>query len=403
MRHGFLLNGLIAVGAAVLALASPWAASARADAAQATVVSPGGAQQTLSLEALGGGEDVLGRTFVLRSPSGEATQTVSGFSLARILEAAGADPYSFSYVEVQRPAGGAVRLSRHQALDPGAFAEGPPTIYATPTGTGFLRPSAGPGDANAADSFAAPQGVTITLRRGLPISVTAKASPLKTKPGRPVSFEAVVEGAGAGEEVAYSWYFDDGGSATAATAIHRFDRRGSYDVVVGVTTPGDRTGASDVVTVQVGKPISGPDRKGGGTEQAAGAPDHGAASGGGKPAAASPGASGTSSPAPSSSAPDAPAPAAVSPAPQAEATPPPRRRPDAPPSVPAGEPVSGELLEAAAPAPVAPAEAPAVARSGRLSDSGAGGGGLPDAAVGMLLAASLLGTGALVETRNLIR
>lgn len=393
MLHRLLLNLILAATAlALTALASPWVAGASADAAQVTVVSPGGVQQTLSLEALGGGEDVVGRPFVLRSPSGESTQTVSGFSLAKVLEAAGADPYSFSYVEVQRPAGGAVRLSRHQALDASAFAEGPPTVYAAAGGTGFLRPSTGPEDANAADSFLAPQGVTLSLRKGLPISVTAKASPLKTKPGKPVSFEAVVTGTGAGEEVSYSWYFDDGGSATSATATHSFRKPGSYDVVVGVTTPGDRTGSSDVITIQVGEPPAGPDRKGGGTNKAAAAPDHGAASGEGEgtataapPALPSSGSSATPTPTP---APETPPPA-------------PRERPQAPPPAPEGEPVEGELLETTAREPV---EATTVAaRSGQLSDDGNGGGGLPDAAVGLLVAASLLGAGALVETRNLIR
>src|SRR5262249_48915067 len=60
---------------------------------------------------------------------------------------------------------------------------------------------------------------------------------------------------------------------------HSFAERGSYDVVVGVTTPGDRAGASAVVTIQVGAPLSGPDRKGGGRRHETTAPDHGAAAG----------------------------------------------------------------------------------------------------------------------------
>ena len=67
---------------------------------------------------------------------------------------------------MQRPAGGAVLLSRDQALDPGAFATGPPVVYATGTGTGFLRPSAGTGDLNAGDSFDAPQGICDRAAQG---------------------------------------------------------------------------------------------------------------------------------------------------------------------------------------------------------------------------------------------
>ena len=159
-------------------------------------------------------------TYVLRSAGGESTQTVSGFSLAAILDAAGADPYGFSYLEVQRPAGGAVLLSRHQALDPGAFPDGPPLVYATATGTAFLRPGAGPEDLNASDSFEAPQGISIVLHKGSRLQVKASASTAKTSPGKPVDFSATVEGAGSGEQLTYSWYFDDGGSAASPKTTH---------------------------------------------------------------------------------------------------------------------------------------------------------------------------------------
>jgi PKD domain len=281
-RHRRTLRPLPALLAtlAALALSGIWTTGARADAAQVTVVSPGGASQTLALGALAGSEDLSGRPYALRSPTGESSQAVTGFSLAKILEAAGTDPYGFSYLEVQRPAGGAVQLSRHQALDPGAFADGPPAVYATATGTGFLRPSTGPEDFNASDSFEAPQGITIVLGKGTPLQVRAKASTLKTRPGQKVSFSAAVERAGAGEQLSYSWYFDDGHSASGAETSHAFAKRGSYDVVIGVTTPGDDTGASDVVTVQVGAPVEqGPNRTGGGSNRAGGAPDHGAADG----------------------------------------------------------------------------------------------------------------------------
>ena len=94
------------------------AGAALADDAQVTVVAPGGEQQTLSLDALAGGEDVVEGTYAIRSAAGESTQTVTGFSLEAILGAAGTDPFGFSYLEAQRPAGGSVLLSRHQALDP---------------------------------------------------------------------------------------------------------------------------------------------------------------------------------------------------------------------------------------------------------------------------------------------
>ena len=382
-----------ALGLALAILATGWlcggAVEARADAAQVTVVTPGGAQQTLSLEALAGSEDVRERTYTLRSAQGEATRTVSGFSLAALLEAADADPFGFSYLEMQRAASGAILLSRHQALDASAFPEGAPVVYATAAGTGFLRPSSGSEDLNATDSFEAPQGISLVLRKGEPLRVRAKASPQRTRPGQPVSFSAVVEQAGAGEQLSYSWYFDDGHSATGASARHTFAKRGSYDVVVGVTTPGDEAGASAVVTVQVGAPLGGPDRKGGGRNRAAGAPDHGAASGGGAPGA-------TGSPA----SPPAVAPCCRIPTKRRHAAE--KRRPNRqtprPRPQPAGEPVSGRLLSASDRRPLAPAPA---ARAGQLSESRSGA-GLSGTAIGLLVTAGLLGLGAFVELRGLL-
>ncbi len=387
MLHGQLLNRLlIAAGAvAAVALAAPGIDAARADAAQVTVVSPGGVPKTLSLEALAGSEDVHGRSYVLRGSSGESTQVISGFSLAALLEAAGADPFSFSYLEVQRPAGGSVLLSSDQARDEGTFPDGPPVVYATAAGTGFLRPSSSAGDLNAGDSFEAPQGVTIALRKGSPLRVRAEASTLETRPGEPVEFTAAAEGAGAGETFAYSWHFDDGGSAAGGSATHSFARRGSYDVVVGVTTPSDSTGASAVVRVQVGPPLQGPDRKGGGTSRDAKAPDHGAATGGGGGGGAS--RTPTSSLSPLHG--------------RAEQKRQPRPAPT-PQKAPRGELVSGELLSAITSPQSKPKASPA-ARRGNLDGEESGGSSLPKAALGLLFTAGLLGAGALTEARSLLR
>lgn len=380
--HDFLRRALVATVLVAGWLAVPWLGGARADVAQVTVVSPGGAQRTLSLDALAGQEDVRDDTYALRSANGESAQAITGFSLGKVLDASGADPYSFSYLEVQRPAGGAVLLSRYQALDPSAFADGGPVVYATASGTGFLRPSGGSDDFNADDSFETPQGVTLVLRKDSPLRVVAKASPLRTKPGQPVSFEAVVERAGAGEQLAYSWHFDDGGSAIGASVEHSFARRGSYDVVVGVTTAGDPAGVADVVTVQVGAPLAGPDRKGGGSNRDAGAPDHGAA---GSPSVDPMGSGVGDTP------PDTRPPAALS-----------VRRGTTHPALQAapGEPVVGELVSASAPINK---EKLVTARRGQLDENDGEGPGLPGAALGMLVTVGLLGAGAMIEARGLLR
>ncbi len=386
MRHRLLHHrGLIAALVAVAALASPWASAARADVAQVTVVSPGGSQQTLALEALTGSKDVVGRGYALRSAVGETTETVTGFSLAAILAAAGADTYGFSYLEVGRPAGGAVLLSRDQALS----TDGPPVVYATAGGTGFLRPSAGADDLNASDSFTAPQGLSVVLRKGSPLRVRATASTRRTKPGSPVHFEAIVDRAGSGESLTYSWYFDDGHSSASPTASHSFAKPGSYDVVLGVTSGGNEAGSSAVVTIQVGAPPAGPDRKGGGHNHDASAPDHGAASG--PSDGAGTGGSGSETAAQGST----PAESSSSTHPRFQ-----KHESRAKGTTDEGELVSGLLLDPNAPS-AAPSPAQAAARSGHLEGGSGDGGGVPAVAWGLLGTFGLLGLGALTEAGGL--
>lgn len=378
-------RGLAAAGLALLA-ALLLAGAARADTAQVTVVSPGGNEQTLALEAMSGSEDVVDRPYVLRGADGETTKAVTGFSLAKLIEAADADPYSFSYLEVQRPGGGAVTLSRDQALGADSFADGPPVVYATAAGTGFLRPAASAEDLNAGDSFEAPQGIALVLRKGMALQVRAEASKTKVEKGQAVEFSAVVVRAGSGERLTYSWNFDDGGTAKGERASHKFTKPGSYDVVLGVTAAGNEAGASAVVTIQVGDPIAGPERKGGGRNETKDAPDHGAAAG---PSAGG-GSGGTGTPAYSPPAAAASSPAPAPPAPETAAAADP---------VPAGEEVSGELLSA--PASGGDPQPQAEARRGNLSGESAAGSGVPAAAWGGLATLGLLGLGGLLEARGL--
>jgi PKD repeat protein len=403
---------------------------ARADAPQVTIVTPGGAQHTLSLEALAGSEDVVGQAYPLRSEAGEASVTVTGFSIAALLRAADVDPYGFSYLEVQRPGGGAVLLSSAQAL-----AEPAPVIYAAGTGTAFLRPSAGTADLNAGDSFESPAGLTLAMRKGASLRARVEATPRKAKVGEAVDFRAVVERSGSGEALTYSWYFDDGGSAAGETATHTFAKPGSYSVVVGITAAGEDTGTSAVVRIQVGKaPEGGPDREGGGKNKAKGAPDHGAAAGPSGPS--SPSASPSSSagaaegtgpsvaPSPSPAPTPSPSPkpnATAAPKPTPDKRKPAKRKPEPKPekkapakekrtdetsTPPRGDVVRGELLagsvEEVAP-PATPPKQQAAARTGTpQADDGGGAGGVPDAAWGLGAVVALLGIGALAEAGKFV-
>jgi len=355
-------------------------------AAQVTIVPPREASKTLSEDQLAAAQDVRDRTYTVRG-GGESQVTVSGISLAALLATADVDPV-FSFVEIERPGGEPVRLSRDQATRPGAFPEGPPLIHWNAQGAHFLRPSSGPDDENAHDGITASGGAfTIYLRSGALLEVDAKASKVRVEPDQPVTFTAQVERAGAGQRLDYSWTLDDGARRTGQTITHRFAKRGSYDVALGVTAPGDDAGGSDYVTVQVGKPgRKGPDRKGGGGNTAPGAPDSGSADG---PAGAGP--NGGSGASPGATA--APTPEPV------PSTPPPARR-DKPKQ--AGFPeslVEGQLLANIAKAP--PRTLSSALRAARTGSPSVDDGlGVPAVAWSFAASLALLGLGAGIELRG---
>jgi len=401
------LATLTAAALALLAIGPLTAAHAAAP--QVTLVTPSGAQHTLSLEALAGTEDLVDQAYPVRSEAGETSATVTGFSIAALLDAANIDPYGFSYLEVRQPGGGAVQLSNAQAL-----AEPPPVVYATPTGTAFLRPSSGTSDYNATDGFEAPQGLTIALRKGASLQVRLDAAPRKTTVGTKVRFHAIVERAGSGEELNYHWYFDDGNSAEGESVEHAYAKPGSYSIVVGVKAAGEDTGTSAVVRIQVGEPAKGgPNREGGGTNKAQGAPDHGAAEGesGEAPSEVPTGSnlsvagSDVGGTLPSQQRGGSSRVPPTSREPKRHSTP--KSKPDrapanvgAPERLPTGEEVSGELISGeveAKPEAVAPPKQVA-ARTGTPQPAGpGGGGGVPTAAWGIGAVVALLAGGALVE------
>jgi plastocyanin len=367
--------------AALVAFALLAAAGSEALASQVTIVPPrGGTPVTLTEAQLAAAQDVDQRSYDV----GGSPRTVSGVSLAALIVAADVDPV-FSYYEIERSGGEPVRLSRAQGGDL-AFEDGPPVVYWDAGAVHFLRPSAGVGDDNAGDSVSAP-ALTIALRSGKLLEVEANASKVRIEPGDTVTFTASVERAGAGQQLDYSWTLEPGESQKAgATVTHRFERRGRYEVALGVTADGDETGGSDVVSVQVGKPVEkGPERDGGGNNETDGAPDSGPADG----------ESGAGSNGAASSA--AATPLAASPTP---ATPkaPRERRPQT-----VGLPessVEGELLSGLASA--SRRSLGAALRAGRTGTGSAvaTGLGVPTVAAGAAISLALLGLGAGAELRS---
>ena len=241
----------------------------------------------------------------------------------------------------------------------------------------FLRPSISPDDLNG-DQALSSASLTVRVVERDALKVEATASNAAVRVGQRVTFTASARG-GNGGKPAYRWTFGDGSRRqTGARVTHAFREEGSYNVLVGATTAGDRTGATAVIRVRVGPPAKGPDRQGGGTSAEAGAPSSGTAAGGD---------SGTSG---------GTGQAARGPARASRAAAPARRSRPAP--APGGPEIEGRLLADATVVPSRPAARKRAARTGNDSE-GDGGFAVPGAAVGVLATLGLVGAGVLMELR----
>ena len=239
MRRLVLLLSLLILAAAP--------ASALADD-QLLIEPEGGDASTLAISGLGE-PDVVARPYTL--PGAPAPVPITGYSLDRVLQAAGIDPSQFGSLEIQGTSG-TVALTRDEATGRTTFPEGPPVFYSENGDARFLRPGRTAGEP-AELSSGGPMTVRIAARSDLRLSV--KASPRKAEVDQLVRFTATVRGAEAGETVEISWRFGDGRRRTGSEVTHRFRRPGSYDVTVSARRSGDEAAADDVVTVQVGKAI----------------------------------------------------------------------------------------------------------------------------------------------------
>jgi hypothetical protein len=369
-------------------------ASALADD-QLTVAPAGGEPRTLSISELGE-PDVVARPYTL--PGATAPVPITGYSLDRVLDAADVDPDQFGSLSIQATSGTVV-VTRDEATGTTTFPEGPPVFYVENGDARFLRPARTSGEV---PELAAGGPMTVEIAAIGELSVSAKASPRKTKVGKPVRFTATVTGAVEGESVEVSWSFDDGRRKVGDEVTHRFRRPGTYDVTVGATTSEDDRVASAVVTVRVGKAPPGPDRKGGGTNPDESAPDSGGAT---APGTGSTGSTGGSSVTPAT--------------PTAPSTPPSTYEPIDEPPQPSDsgssqnpvedsgqasdglEPVDGiELADLNALSSDAGRDALEAARRGRENDEDEPDEGVPDGVWWFLAIGGLLSLGGLLELRR---
>jgi hypothetical protein len=191
---------------------------------------------------------------------------INAISINHLLTIAGVDPSTVSFTHVLRGNGTWSTLDAADlSTQPPTFQGGlKPIVWIDGDGeTDYLRPLRGPTDTNADDHIIAVNGAPIDLyvSSGPLLTVIASAKPTKVATGQAVSFAArVTNYAAADGALTYDWTFQDGPTATAASPKHAFDSTGSYDVTVTVYGHGnDSGGASQPVTVIVGKPPVGAD------------------------------------------------------------------------------------------------------------------------------------------------
>jgi len=274
----------IALAALAVALLLALAATAVAEAASVRIVDRNGDSNTVDLDEIGS-PNVNDTAYAVRSGAGTDTETVTGFSLRKVLDEAakgpgGIDNFSFTYAEISRPSGGNVVLTTAQVRDGAGFDDGPAVVYEKGSSTAFLRPSTSSSDVNAPDVFSTSGTLEVRLRSGTPIKVIGSASRTKIKEGETIDFTATVSGAPSGTTPVISWAFGDGKSGSGASVSHRFKKACNCTVVVSAKVGGE--GPSDYVPVTVGKPKDkGPKRHGGGEDKDKDAPGDGLTDGSG--------------------------------------------------------------------------------------------------------------------------
>jgi PKD domain len=289
-----------------------------------TVRLPGGAgERFVAARDIAAAADVPVTEYVLRSAGGQEESVFqTGTRLASVLALAGVDPAAVSFLELSRPDGSSLALPR-DAIDPPVGLA--PLVWVDKGVVGFIRPSAGPGDANERDSFSISGGapLNVVARTGAQLTVSAEGGRRRVRAGGAVVFSGEATGAAPGEQLTYEWRFGDGTTATGTRVRHVFDEPGGFDVVLRVTGDGDSGGTSDPVSVQVGEPSERKQGDGSGDSTEQGAPQSGPQTG------ASPGGAAPAPPPAAAPAPVAPLPTPIAPlAPSAPSPPTPPTQPE---------------------------------------------------------------------------
>ncbi len=195
-----------------------------------------------------GAPDINNQEYVLSS----GRKAISGFSISKVLRAASEqadswlDLQTLPSVQVDRPSGPPITLTRTQALSP---SDRPPVFYANNDTTVFVMP----GNPGQEYTFRlAPVGVKVGLGEAYELSVSPTS--VRVDRGEGVTFTAKVGNRAGGETLNYRWSVQ--GATRANGSGNRFGwtfrRAGRFSVLVTVT--GTRQSNTALAAVTVGNP-----------------------------------------------------------------------------------------------------------------------------------------------------
>ena len=285
----------------------------------------------LTADQLAAGADVAETTYVVDG----TPQPLSGTSLRRALELAGANPDAISAVTASADLA-LLQLTRPDVAAVWPFPEGPALVWVDGEGrTALLRPASANGRAAQVIRSAPDTPLKATVDGAELIDVAIIASVETAKVGERVPLMA----RSGAENATYTWDFGDGTTAQGEKVTHRFTRAGRYRITVSASDAAGGGGTSQPVVVVVGAQKRRDADRGGASGRSRSSHDTGAAS---TPTPVAP-------PAVTSTASDpvvdAPAPAAApAPAPQGKRKAKPKRAPQQEPEpVETPEPDPGEV------------------------------------------------------------
>ena len=260
----------VAVCLALAAASLDRGGTARADSSDSYVaVTVNGEPVAVEATLAAGGFDVSSNDYTVCSDGVPAqTLTLTGWSVQRLLQAAGTTPEQVSSITVPRIASSGDVVLHPADYDPAApgyptFPEGPALLVRRTTGASqspaddFFRPYRSPdcaSDPNADDHVTTPVGTALAVQiaSGTQLQVSDTVDHSQVSVGQDARFTGQVANPPAGETLNYRWQFGDGTLGSGQTVTHAFAGPGNYPVLLTVDSGAAAGGAAAPLTVTVG-------------------------------------------------------------------------------------------------------------------------------------------------------